>query len=138
MIWNDAANKIGISVSERCHQLGERFFVQLANSTKHALLGLVRRAKSCLCYSSDLIQTHNTIHWEGQEKIIKWILIFVRYKDGQKEEQQCSSRSFAEQMTEDAISRQGSQQVLGMLCRSSGTKSHKLIQQNSVALVRTD
>lgn len=67
MIWNDAANKIGISVSERCHQLGERFFVQLANSAEHALLGLVRRAKSGLCYSSDLIQTNNTIHWEGEE-----------------------------------------------------------------------
>lgn len=87
MIWNDAANKIGISVSERCHQLGERFFVELANSTKHALLGLVRRAESRLRYSSDLIQTHNTIHWEGQETIIKRALIFVRYQDKQKEEQ---------------------------------------------------
>lgn len=71
VIWNDAANKIGIGVSERCHQLGERFFVQLPNSTKHALLGLVCRAKSSLCYSSDLIQTHDTIHWEGKEKIMK-------------------------------------------------------------------
>lgn len=71
MVWNDAANKIGISVSERCHQLGERLFVQLPNSTKHALLGLVCRAKSSLCYSSDLIQTDNTIHWEGQGKVNK-------------------------------------------------------------------
>lgn len=68
MIWNDAANKVGISVSECCHQLGERFFVELANCTKHALLGLVCGAKSCLRYSGDLIQTHNTIHWEGEEE----------------------------------------------------------------------
>lgn len=83
VVWNDAANKVGISVSESCHQFGERFLVQLPNSTKHALLGLVCRAKSSLCHTSDLIQAHNTIHWEWHENKIKQILTLVRYKNMQ-------------------------------------------------------
>lgn len=63
MIWDDAANKVRVGVAESGHQLGERLFVELSNSAKHALFGFIGRAKSCLSHTSDLIQTHNTVHW---------------------------------------------------------------------------
>ena len=63
VIWNDAAHKVRVGVAERRHQLGERFFVELPDCTKHALLGFIGRAKSCLRHPRDLIQTHDPVHW---------------------------------------------------------------------------
>lgn len=67
VIRNDAANEVGVGVSESCHQLGERLFVELPDGSEHALLGFIRRAKSCLSHTSDLIQTYNSVHW-GKER----------------------------------------------------------------------
>lgn len=67
MIWNDAAYEVGVGVSEGCHELGERLFVELPDGAEHALLGFICRAKSCLSHASDLIQTYNSVHWgEGR------------------------------------------------------------------------
>lgn len=67
MIRNDAANEVGVGVSESCHQFGERLLVELPNSTEHAFLGFICRAKSCLSHTSDLIQTYNAVNW-GEER----------------------------------------------------------------------
>lgn len=67
MIWNDAANEVGVGVSESCHQFGERLLVELPNSTEHAFLGFICRAKSRLSHTGDLIQTYNAVHW-GEER----------------------------------------------------------------------
>lgn len=68
MIGDDAANEVRVGVSEGCHQLGQRFFVELPDGTKHALLGFICGAKSCLSHTSDLIQTHDTVHWGGERR----------------------------------------------------------------------
>lgn len=63
VIRNDAANEVGVGVAESSHQLGEGFFVELPDGAKHALLGFICGAKSCLSHTSNLIQTHDAIHW---------------------------------------------------------------------------
>lgn len=67
MIWNDAANEVGVGVAESGHQLGERLLVELPDGSEHALLGFICRAKRGLSHPSDLIQTYNSVHW-GRER----------------------------------------------------------------------
>lgn len=65
MIGDDAAHEVGVGVPERGHQLGERFFVELPDGPKHALLGLIRGAECRLRHPRDLVQTHDPVHWGG-------------------------------------------------------------------------
>lgn len=39
MIWDNAADKVRISVPQCCHELGQLFLVQLSHCAKHPLTG---------------------------------------------------------------------------------------------------
>lgn len=60
MVWNDAANKVGVGVPQSGHELGELLLVQLAHCAKHAFAGF--KGTRHLGHARHLIQTHNTVH----------------------------------------------------------------------------
>lgn len=62
MVGDDTANKVGVSVSQSGHELGEGLLVELSHSTKHALFGFVCGSKCCLTHSRYLIKADNTIN----------------------------------------------------------------------------
>lgn len=39
MIWNDAADKVGVGIPQGGHQFGQLLLIELSNSTEHAFLG---------------------------------------------------------------------------------------------------
>lgn len=65
MVRDDAANKVGVGVSQCGHELGERLLVELSYCTKHALFGFVGGTKGCLIHSCHLVQAHDTVDWWG-------------------------------------------------------------------------
>lgn len=62
VVGDDAANKVGVGVSQRGHQLGQLLLVQLPHSAEHALLGLVGGAERRLVHPGNLVQTHDSIN----------------------------------------------------------------------------
>lgn len=69
VVRDDAANKIGVRVSQRGHQLGQLLLVQLSHSTEHALLGLVGGTERRLVHSGNLVQTDDSINWTST---VRW------------------------------------------------------------------
>lgn len=63
MVWDDAADKVGIGVPQCGHQLRQLLLVQLSHGAEHALLGLVGGTKRCLIHACDLVQTHDSVDW---------------------------------------------------------------------------
>lgn len=68
MVRDDAANKIGVGVSQRGHQFGQLLLVQLSHSAEHTLLGLVGGAERRLVHSGNLVQTYDSIDWPKKKK----------------------------------------------------------------------
>lgn len=62
VVGDDAANKVGVGVPQRGHELGERLLVELADRAKHALLGFVGGTESRLIHPGHLVQAHDTVH----------------------------------------------------------------------------
>lgn len=63
VVGNDAADKIGVGVPQRGHQLGQLLLVQLAHGAEHALLGFVRGTECRLVHAGDLVQADDVVHW---------------------------------------------------------------------------
>lgn len=63
MVRDDAADKIGVGVPQRGHELGKRLLVELSHGAKHALFCFVGGTKGCLIHSCHLVQAHDTIDW---------------------------------------------------------------------------
>ena len=67
VVGDDAADKVGVGVPQRGHELGQGLLVQLAHRAEHALLGLVSGAERCVAHASHLVQAHDAVHWGGAE-----------------------------------------------------------------------
>lgn len=126
VVGDDAAHEVGVGVAERGHQLGEGLLVELPHGAEHPLLGLVGRAKGRLRDAGDLVQPHDAIHWQGQEGRAEW----PRGLRGGA----AGGAGAAAEAWRDKAAAAGP----GTLCTSLGTKSHKLIQHESVASGGTD
>ena len=67
VVGDDAADKVRVSVPECGHEVTQLLFVQLANSTEHALAGLegtVHRVR----HSRYLVQADDTVHCAERER----------------------------------------------------------------------
>lgn len=62
MVGDDAANKVGVGVSERGHELGQLLLIQLTHRPEHPLLSLVGGTKRRLVHARNLVQTHDSVH----------------------------------------------------------------------------
>ncbi len=62
VVGNDAADEVGVGVSERGHEFGQLLFIELPDGPEHSLTGLKRTGQ--LRHAGHLIQTHDTVHWE--------------------------------------------------------------------------
>lgn len=63
MVGDDAADKVGVGVSQCGHQFGQLLLVQLPHGAEHALLGLVGGAKCRLIHACNLVKTHDPVDW---------------------------------------------------------------------------
>lgn len=62
MVGDDTADKVGVGVPQSGHELGERLLVELANGTKHALLGFIGGSEGCLTHPRHLVEADNTVN----------------------------------------------------------------------------
>lgn len=60
VVWNDAADKVWVCVSESGHEFGQLLLVELPDRPEHSLTSLKRSRQ--LGHPGHLIQTHDTIH----------------------------------------------------------------------------
>lgn len=67
MVWDDAADKVRVGVSEGGHEVTQLLLVQLAHGAEHALTGFERTVHG-VRHSCHFIQAHNTVHCDDAKK----------------------------------------------------------------------
>ena len=67
VVGDDAAYEVGVGVPERGHEAREGLLVELSHRAEHPLLGLVGGAERRLRHARHLVQSHDAVHWKGQE-----------------------------------------------------------------------